>query len=181
MKKLALSLAVAALVLAIPGAAYAQKSGWDGLVHQGDFAAFLGLGLGRGFTVAPGVEYAFVEWKAGHKVPLSFGAAGKGEINFWPGTWTSFGIAAVATAHLGLKGLDIPDFLQHLDIYIGPGIGLRFFSYDAGTTVDYGDVRPGFAWTNGVAYYFNDKWAGYLEFSWWSRSGGAILGARYTF
>jgi len=177
MKKFALLLAVLVLVLAIPGAAFA----WDGQVHKGDLAAFLGLGVGWGFSLDPGVEWAFLEWKAGDKVPFTFGLAGKGAINFRPNYWTSFGIGALATAHLGLKGLDIPDFLQHLDIYIGAGVGLRFFSYDSASHVDYGDSVLGFATSNGVAYYINDKWAGYLEFNWWSHSGGATLGARYTF
>jgi hypothetical protein len=180
MKKLALLTALVVLVLAIPGAAFAQKN-WDGLVHKGDFAAFVGVGLGWGFTVAPGVEWAFLEWKAGDTVPLTFGVAGKGAINFRSDYWTSYGIGALATAHLGLKGLDIPDFLQHLDIYLGAGVGIRFFSYDAGSTVDYGDSVLGFATSDGVAYYITDKWAGYLEFNWWSHSGGATIGVRYTF
>src|SRR4030042_5420856 len=103
MKRLALVLALAVLLLAIPGAAVAQKS-WDGLVHQGDFAAFVGFGCGWGFTIAPGVEWAFLDVKVGDTVPLAFGLTGKGLLNFYPGFWTAYGIGALATTHLGLKG-----------------------------------------------------------------------------
>jgi len=61
MKKLAVVLAVVVLALAIPSAAFA----WDGQVHKGDLAVFVGAGLGYGFTVVPGVEYAFADFKLG--------------------------------------------------------------------------------------------------------------------
>jgi hypothetical protein len=174
MKRLALVLALAVLLLAIPGAAFAQKS-WDGLVHKGDFAAYVGIGYGWGFTIVPGVEWAFADVKVGGTVPLAFGLAGKGMINFYPGFWTSYGVGALVTAHLGLKGLDIPEFFQNLDFYIGAGVGFSFFS----ESVIYNAV--GFATTDGVAYYINDKWAVYLEGTYWGYSFGGTIGARYTF
>jgi len=180
MKRLALVLALAVLLLAIPGAAFAQK-GWDGLVHQGDFAAYVGVGFGWGFTIAPGVEWAFADVKIGDSVPLAFGLAGKGMINFYPNFFTSYGVGALVTAHLGLKGLDIPEFLQNLDFYIGAGIGLSWFNYDAGSTLDFGAFHVGFATADGVAYYINDKWAVYLEGTYWGYSGGGAIGVRYTF
>lgn len=180
MKKLALLLAVVVLVLAIPGSAFAQSS-WNGLVHKGDFAAFVGLGLGWGFSVAPGVEWAFADVKFGNTVPVAFGLTGKGVINFYSGFWTSYGIGALATAHLGLKGLDIPEFLQNLDFYLSAGIAFSFFDYDAGSTLDYGDSKLGFATSDGVAYYINDKWAVYLEGNYFNYAGGGALGVRYTF
>jgi hypothetical protein len=174
MKRLALVLALAVLLLAIPGAAFAQKN-WDGLVHQGDFAAFVGFGFGWGFTIAPGVEWAFADVKIGDTVPLAFGLVGRGMINFYPGFWTSYGVGALLSAHLGLKGLDIPEFLQNLDFYIAAGVGFSFFS----EAVSYNLV--GFATTDGVAYYINDKWAVYLEGTYWGYSGGGAIGVRYTF
>jgi opacity protein-like surface antigen len=181
MKKLALVLALAVLLLAIPGAAFAQNPDWVGLVHQGDFAAYLGLGLGYGFSLVPGVEWAFADVRFGDTVPVAFGVTAKGILNFYPGFWTSYGIGALATAHLGLKGLDIPEFLQNLDFYISAGIGFSAFSYDAGSTMNFGDTKLGFATADGVAYYINDKWAIYLEGSYWAYSAAASLGARYTF
>ena len=180
MKKLGLLLAAVVLLLAIPGAAFAQ-SNWDGLVHKGDFAAYVGVGFGWGFTIAPGVEWAFADVKVGNTVPLAFGLAGKGMINFYPDYFTAYGVGALATVHLGLKGLDIPEFLQNLDFYIGLGLGISFFNYNAGSTLDYGDVQFGFATADGVAYYFNDKWAVYLEGTYWGYSGGGAIGVRYTF
>jgi hypothetical protein len=180
MKRLALVLALAVLLLAIPGAAFAQKS-WDGLVHQGDFAAYVGIGFGYGFSVVPGVEWAFADFKIGDTVPLALGLAGKGIINFYPGAWTSYGLGALATAHLGLKGLDIPDFLQNLDFYISLGIGLSWFTWDSGYIALFDNPHFGFATADGVAYYINDKWAVYLEGNYMGYVAGAVIGARYTF
>lgn len=179
MKRLALVLALAVLLLAIPGTAFAQKN-WDGLVHKGDFAAFVGFGFGWGFTIAPGVEWAFADVKIGDTVPLAFGLVGRGMINFYPDYFTSYGIGALLSAHLGLKGLDIPEFLQNLDFYIAAGVGISFFNY-VSAFYDFGDVQVGFATTDGVAYYINDKWAVYLEGTYWGYSGGGAIGVRYTF
>ena len=179
MKKLALLLAVAALLLAIPGAAFAQN--WEGLVHKGDFAAYLGAGLGYGFSLVPGVEWAFADVKFGGTVPVAFGVTGKGILNFRPSFWTSYGFGALATAHLGLKGLDIPDFLQQLDFYISLGLGLSWFSTDSGYSLPWDNPYFGFATADGVAYFFNDKWAVFLEGTYMGHAGAAAIGARYTF
>jgi hypothetical protein len=181
MKKLAFVLAVLVLILAIPGAAFAQKSNWDGLVHKGDLAAYLGVGIGWGFSIVPGVEYAFWDVKIGDTVPVAFGVTGKGVINFYSDHFTAYGFGALATAHLGLKGLDIPAFLQNLDFYISAGLAFSFFNYATGSTPDYGDTKFGFATSDGVAYYINDKWAIYLEGNYWSYAGNAAIGVRYTF
>ena len=181
MKKLAVLLALAVLLLAIPGAAFAQKSSWDGWVHQGDLAAYLGIGFGYGFSLVPGVEWTFVDVKFGDKVPMAFGVTGKGILNFYPGSWTSYGFGALATAHLGLKGLDIPEFLQHLDFYISLGLGLSWFSWDAGYTPAYDNPHFGFATADGVIYNFNDKWAVFLEGSYMGYAAAAAIGGRYTF
>jgi hypothetical protein len=178
MKRLALLIAVVLLALAIPGAVFAQSK-WDGIVHKGDFAAQIGVGFGWGFTVAPGVEWAFADVKAG-PIPLAFGLAGKGMINFYPEYFTAYGVGALATVHCGLKGLDIPAFLQNLDFYIGLGLGISFFNY-VSTFYDYGNVQFGFATADGMAYYFNDKWAVYVEGTYWGYSGGGAIGIRYTF
>ncbi len=189
MKKLALLLVVLVLILAIPGAVFAQKkapakkaaeTGWVGLVHKGDFAAYAGIGIGYGFSIVPGVEWVFADVKAG-TVPLAFGLSGKGLINFFPGSWSSYGIAALATGHLGLKGLDIPDFFQHLDFYISLGVGLSYFSWEAGFSPLFDNPHFGFATSDGVAYYINDKWAVYLEGTYVGYVAGAVIGARYTF
>jgi len=180
MKKLALLLSVLVLILAIPGAAFAQKSSWDGLVHKGDFAAYLGIGYGTGFAIVPGVEWAFADIKAG-TVPLAFGLSAKGLLNFYPGFWSAYGLAALATGHLGLKGLDIPEFLQNLDIYVSLGLGLSYYNWELGYAPLFNDLRFGLATADGVAYYINDKWAVYLEGTYLAYVAGAVIGVRYTF
>jgi len=180
MKRLAIVIALAVVLLAIPASVFAQKVDWDGQVHKGDFAVYLGVGFGWGFTIAPGVEWAFAEWKVGDVVPLAFGLTGKGMINFYPSYFTSYGIGALVTVHLGFKGLDIPDFLQKFDIYASAGVGFSFFNYDS-SFYDYGESRFGFASSNGTAYYFNDKFAAYFEYTYWSYSSGGTIGIKYTF
>jgi hypothetical protein len=182
MKKPAILVVVGVLLLAIPMSVFAapKKVNWVGLVHKNDFAVFAGVGFGYGFTIAPGVEWAFADWKAGDVVPLAFGLTGKGMINFYSGFWTSYGIGALATAHLGLKGLDIPDFLQNLDFYLSLGVGLSWFSYNAGVST-YGAMNVGFATSDGLAYYINKNWAVYAEYTYWGFASGGTIGARYTF
>jgi hypothetical protein len=178
MKKLAAVLAVVVLALAIPSAAFA----WDGQVHKGDFAVFAGAGFGYGFSIVPGVEYAFADFKLGDVFPLAIGGVVKGSINFYPSYWTAYGVGALVSAHVGFKGLDIPDFLQKFDVYASAGVAFSFFSY-SGTLAgwDAKDTYFGFATADGVSYYFNDKWAIYLEGNYWAYGGGATLGGRYTF
>jgi len=178
MKKLALVLAVVVLVLAIPSTVFA----WDGQVHKGDLALFVGAGFsGYGFSIVPGVEYAFVDFKIGDVFPLALGGVLKGSINFYPSYWTAYGVGALISAHTGFKGLDIPEFLQKFDLYVSAGVAFSFFNY-SGTLVGWNkDLYWGFATSNGVAYYFNDKWAMYLEGNYWAYSGSATLGVRYTF
>ncbi len=185
MKKLALLFTVLILILAIPSAVFAQKKappkgGWEGLVHKGDFAAYAGIGIGYGFSIVPGVEWIFADVKAG-TVPLAFGLSAKGLINFYPGFWSSYGIGALATGHLGLKGLDIPEFFQNLDFYISLGLGLSYFSWEAGYVPLFDNPHFGFATADGVAYYINKKWAVYIEGTYVGYVAGAVIGARYTF
>ena len=182
MKKLAILVVVGVLLLTIPVSIFAapKKTNWVGLVHRNDFAVYAGVGIGLGFTIAPGVEWCFADVKVGNVVPLAFGLAGKGMINFYPGFWTSYGVGALATMHLGLKGLDMPVFFQNFDFYISAGVGLSWFSYNLGVS-RYGAMNVGFATADGLAYYINKHWAVYLEGTYWGFTGGATIGARYTF
>jgi opacity protein-like surface antigen len=179
MKKLAVILAAVVLALAIPSAAFA----WDGQVHKGDLALFVGAGFGYGFTIVPGVEYAFVDFKLGDVFPLALGGVLKGSLNFYPSYWTAYGVGALLSAHVGFKGLDIPAFLQKFDVYASAGVAFSHFSWSGSLAGwDTGkDNYFGFATADGVAYYFNDKWAIYAEGNYWAYGGGATLGGRYTF
>ena len=183
MRKLAIVIVLGVLLLAIPASVFAQKVDWDGQVHKKDLAVFVGAGFsGYGFTIVPGVEYAFADFKIGDVFPLAIGGVLKGSLNFYSSYWTAYGIGALVSAHTGFKGLDIPEFLQKFDVYISAGLAFSFFSY-SGTLAgwDAQDTYFGFATSDGVAYYFNDKWAAYLEGNYWAYSGSATLGVRYTF
>ena len=116
MKKLVLVFVVGILLLGIPATLFAQDVDWEGNFEKGDFSVFAGIGFGGyGFSIVPGVEYTFAEWKAGDVVPLSFGITGKGSINIYSDYWTAYGGGALVTVHLGFRGLDIPEFLQRFD------------------------------------------------------------------
>ena len=181
MKKLALGLVLAVLLLAIPATAFAQVENWDGNVHKGDFMAFAGVGFGGyGFSIVPGAEWVFADWKVGDVVPLAFGVSAKGAINFYSSWWTSFGVGAFLTGHLGLGGLDIPEFLQKFDFYANLGLGLSWFIYSGGWE-PYGNFRIGFASSEGVAYYFTDKFAAYAEHNYWAYPNNGVIGMLFKF
>jgi hypothetical protein len=182
MKKLALVLALGVLLLAIPVSTFAQIENWEGNVHKGDISVGVGIGIGFGFTIVPGFEWVWGDWKLGDVFPLALGVAAKGSINFYSTYWSSYGAAGMLTAHVGLKGLDIPDFLQRFDFYAGAGVGFVYYSYDT-------DVLPGwaydefsvtFATTEGTTFYITDNFALYLEYNYWGWSRG-VLGVLYRF
>ena len=183
MKKLVLVFAVGVLLLGIPATLFAQNMDWEGNYEKGDFSVFAGVGFsGYGFSIVPGVEYTFVQWKAGDVVPLSFGITGKGSINIYSSYWTSYGVGALATVHLGFRGLDIPEFLQRFDVYVSVGLAASFFNY-TGTLSgwDQKDSYFGFATADGVAYFVNDRFAVYAEGNYWAYGGGATLGVLFQF
>jgi opacity protein-like surface antigen len=181
MKKIALGLVFAALLLVIPAAAFAQTPNWEGNFHKGDLTVAGGFGFGYGFTIVPAVEYTIVDFKIGDTVPLAIGVTGKGVINFYPDFFTSYGVGALVTAHMGFRGLDIPDFLQRFDVYASVGVGFSFFSYVAGATETYGASRFGFATSDGVAWFINDNLAVFVEGNYWAYSGGGTIGILYKF
>jgi hypothetical protein len=180
MKKLALGLVLAVVLLAIPATVFAQTENWQGQFHKGDFSAFVGVGLGYGITVVPGVEWIWGDWKLGDVFPLAIGAAARGAVNFYSDYWSSYGAAGFVTAHVGLKGLDIPEFLQKFDFYAGVGLGFYYYSWASGYTTTNDDFRFGLANTEGTAFHINDKLAVYGEYNYWGYSRG-VLGVLYRF
>jgi hypothetical protein len=182
MKKVVFGLIFAALLLIVPATAFSQNVNWDGNYEKGDFSLFAGVGLGYGFSIVPGVEFTFLEWKAGDVVPLSFGVTAKGSININSSYWIAYGVGGLATAHLGFRGLDIPEFLQNFDVYVSLGVGISFFDY-TGTYPGW-DQRSsyfGIATADGIAYFISDKFALYAEYNYWAYASGATLGALYKF
>ena len=132
----------------------------------------VGVGFGWGFTVVPGVEWAFADVKIGDTVPLAFGLAGKGMINFYPGFWTSYGHRRAG------HGPPRPEGAGHPRVPAAPGLLHRrrrrpvLVQLGFGLYSTYGDLHVGFATADGVAYYFNDKWAVYLEGTYWGYCRG---------
>ena len=178
MKKLLLGFFLAAVLLAIPATVFAQTENWDGHAHKGDFSAYVGVGIGSGITVIPGVEWIWGDWKLGDVFPIAAGVAVKGAVNFYTNYWSSYGAAGFVTAHVGFKGLDIPEFLQNFDVYAGVGVGFYYYNYSYVTTLD--EFRFGFANNDGVAYYITDKFAVYGEYNYWGYNRG-VLGVLYKF
>jgi len=181
MKKLVLGLVVGALLLLIPAAAFSQDVNWEGNYEKGDFSVFAGIGIGYGFSIVPGVEFTFAEWKAGDVVPLSFGIAAKGSINIYSSYWTAYGAGVLGTVHLGFRGLDIPEFLQNFDVYASIGVGMSFFNYTSIPSGFGDDFYIGIATADGVAYFINEKFAVYAEGNYWAYGGGGTLGVLYKF
>ncbi len=183
MKKVLLGLVVACALLAVPMAASAQATSWDSHFKSGDLSLSVGVGLGYGLSVAiyPGVEFTFAEWRIGDTVPLAFGGAVKGMVNFYPGFWTAFGGGGFGTVHLGLKGLDLPDFLQRFDFYWGIGVALSYFSWTGtyGGLFGGSNVNFGFATMGGTNYFITDGIAIYLEGNYWAYYGGGALGVLF--
>jgi hypothetical protein len=184
MKKRVLGLIVGALLLMVPAAVFSQDVNWEGNYEKGDLSVYGGIGIGYGFSIVPGVEFTFAEWKAGDVVPFSFGVTAKGAINIFSNYWTSFGVGGLATLHLGFRGLDIPEFLQNFDVYVSAGLGLSFFNYTGSYSGFTEDFYFGFVTADGVAYFINDKFAVYAEGNYWTYGagvGGAVLGVLYKF
>lgn len=152
-------------------------AGWDSHFNAGNVLLSGGLGLGGfwyglGLNLYPGVEVIFAQPDIGGVVPLSFGIAARGIFGFYPVPTLyggfDIGVSALATAHLGLKGLDLNSkFLNSLDFYIGLGVSVFFVRPYSSYFLGYylGDVVSPvqFASFQGVNYFITNNFAIYLE------------------
>ncbi|UCF97748.1 MAG: hypothetical protein JSV89_21670 [Spirochaetaceae bacterium] len=182
MKKIVLALVVVTGLAFVPATIFAQDVNWDGQYHKGDFSLEVGVGfgyhgVGYGLAVLPGAEWTMADWKIGDVVPLAFGVTAKGFVEFVPGEGLGFGGGGFATFHMGFKGLDIPEFFQKLDWYAGLGAGILVVPWDSPTI---GFSLPSYS---GLAYYFKDNMAVYLEGIYWYAPGvygygGGVVGIR---
>ncbi len=173
MKRLAVVLLVAVLLLTVGGSVFAK--GWDYWMPKKSMAVSGTVGIAFPFGVAlyPGFEWMFANWKAGNAVPFSFGVAARAMLDFDTLYGFEFGIGPALTMHLGLKGLDLPSFLQKFDFYWGVGIGFVFptrvfFFSPVGVF-----PMAGFNW------FINNKWALKLEGTYFAWYGGVSIGAQY--
>jgi hypothetical protein len=172
MKRLTVVLLAAILLLAVGGSVFA--AGWGSWMNKKDFAVSGTVGISFPFGIAlyPGLEYMFANWKVGDTVPFSFGVAARGMLNFDTVYGLEFGIGPAATAHLGLKGLDIPDFFQKFDFYLGLGVAFVFPAWWDGLPI-------GFFTIGGFNWFFKDNLAFVLEVNWFARYGGAAIGVLF--
>jgi hypothetical protein len=137
-----------------------------------------------GYGLAAGFELAFAKVNVGI-LPLTFGASARGAFTF--GGYnidTALCGAAMASAHLGLRGVKIPTnygWASNFDTYMGLGLGLT-----AGSD-SYWTVTPKLspAFIIGETYYFEDKLGvnfeyGYLGRIYYSHYGSYTQTAYYA-
>jgi hypothetical protein len=163
-KALSVLLAVAGIAL-LPASLRAQVENWDGQLHQGDLTFELGFGFGAhgngfgyGIAAAPGVDWIVADWRLGEVVPLALGIGAKGAVEYIPAGGVGAGADALATIHLGFRGLEASRFIQALDVYTAAGAGLVFVGE---ASVPFGLVFP--AIYAGAAWFLRENFALYLE------------------
>jgi len=191
MRKSIVVLMILAVLVIFPLLAFGKSTkSVDFYLHKGDLAVMAGIGLSYhgSITIYPGAEYFVYETKITDFLPLQFGVAGKGFLNFYSSTdsagdkygWFAYGLGGFGTVHWGLKGanLDIPDFLKKVDIYWGLGLVYTHFKL----TGDWASLNPyvdtggaiGIASYGGFNYFLTDNLAIFLEGNYWSYAGGTI-------
>jgi hypothetical protein len=148
-------------------------------VDKGDLIANVGIGWGG---LSGGAEFTFYRIDIADILPLTFGAAARAAID--PGIftlgWTTFGVGAFGTAHVGFKSLNLPDGLSwasKFDAYAGLGLGFA----TGLTTYDYFTPRPGIGISTfeGASYYLSDTFAinfeygyiGRISYDWFGYTG----------
>ena len=149
-------LLVVAILVSSGALVTAQDSvdGRDSHFSAKDLSVSAGGGYGTGSLSAfPGAEFTIASGRIADVFPLAFGVAAKGVLPF-SSTQIGFGVGAFGIAHVGLKGLDIPEFLQPVDFYLAVGPALML----------YPAVR--LQWLNGylgLNYFLSDALAIYVE------------------
>jgi hypothetical protein len=138
-------------------------------VDKGDLLANVGIGWGG---LSGGAELTFYRIDIANILPLTFGAAARVAID--PGIfsigWTTFGVGAFGTAHVGFKSLNLPDGLSwasKFDAYAGLGLGFA----TGLTTNEYYTPRAGLGISTfeGASYYLSDNFAINFEYGYIGR------------
>jgi hypothetical protein len=174
MRRLTVGLLAAVLFLAAGGSVFAK--GWDSWFDRNDmdFTGTVGISFPFGIALNPGFEYVFATWRIGDAVPFAFGGGVRAMLDFDRVYGVEFGIGPLVTAHLGLKGLDIPDFLQRFDFYWGLGIAFVFPVWWTGWPV-------GFLTVGGLNWFIKDNLALVLEGDYFGWYGGIAIGVLFKF
>lgn len=117
-------------------------------MDKGDSAFFAGIDFGSNFGVAGGYELMFHKLSIAEKIPLTFGAAAKAGIDFWPGL--EIGVGALANVHFAFTTFsELPEWAQKFEVYTGLGIGVAVHN----------GVGVGLAYGGGVAYQLDKSLA----------------------
>lgn len=186
MRRLLLLLSLTlALVVAVPGALFAQSSsGFTSYYKPGNVA--LGVDLGGGFYYSsfsfaayPSAEFFLAKYRVGDYLPLDFGAAVRGRIGLDAGiggAGIDVGVGGFGTAHLGFRGIpgDIGKILGRFDVFVGLGL-----VYDIISPAYYSGL--GFSEYSGLNYFINDNFAVTLSNQWWHNYFDYTIGVRFKF
>lgn len=169
MKKFSLVLLTLLCVAGLVFAADQPTTALTPMVDKGTILVNAGIGWGG---LAGGAEYTFARIDIAKVIPVTFGGAARVCVDpglFTP-DWTTFGLGAFGTAHVGFKNLTLPSgftWASNVDAYIGLGLGLA-----SGTTsISYYKPTPGIGISTfeGAAYYLNDKLAINFEYGYIGR------------
>jgi hypothetical protein len=144
MKKFMIALV---LVCLAGGAAYSQI---PVNMDKGDLAVAAGVNFGWDYGIGASVEYMFARVDIADAVPITFGVALRGGVDFIYNT--NYIVVGLATFHMSLGFIpDLPRWIKNFDFYYGLGLGI-----DAGSAFNVGIGNSG-----GIAYYINPNLALY--------------------
>jgi hypothetical protein len=138
MKRICIALSLA-LVCLIGAGAYPQA---PVNMDKGDLALAAGLNFGWDYGIGASVEYMFARVDVGNTVPLTFGLALRGGVNFVYST--NYIVVGLVTTHFSLGFIpELPQWVKNFDFYYGLGLGLG-----AGSSFGIGIGNGG-----GISYY----------------------------
>lgn len=146
MKKFIIAFALTCL---IGGAAYAQI---PVNMDKGDLAVAVGVNFGWDYGIGGSVEYMFARVDIADAVPITFGVAVRGGVDFIYST--NYTVVGLATLHWSLGFIsELPSWIKKFDFYYGLGLGVG-----AGSTFGIGIGNSA-----GIAYYLNHNLALYTS------------------
>lgn len=144
---------IISLLIVLAANTYGEKTQSQGtLVGPNSFSMNIGLGLGyaTGMRIGGGMEYGLGEFMIGHKVPFSYGIAGRMGLSL--GSVPAFSAGAFGTLHFSWGALKLPKevaWMGNFDTYLG--LGVLVVPY-----VDFDSI-------GGLSYYFSKNVALNLE------------------
>ena len=152
---------------------------WSGHFESGDTALSLGVGVGLGgntlsLAAYPGFEQVFADFKIADTVPMSIGAGARGLASLYIGGINGIAVGAgvFVPFHFGLDGLGL-GFIDQLDFYLAPGVGVSLAIGDLGWT---DPLRIRFAQYAGINFFLSESMAVFVEEVYWGYYTGATLG-----